>query len=154
MQGHHPSGSRTGEEGARVIVADAPLSLLAIQIQPLERKDAFESRFTNWVMWCARKGLHQARAGSAEGAWRSPQIWHPPEPRPPVINDPDAVVVNRAYTQLAILAPSYARALQVLVFMPWLKPQRQAQILGTHYLRLDALLEKSKQMLKNQLNCL
>jgi hypothetical protein len=63
----------------------------------------------------------------------------------------DAILVNRAYTRLALLSPSSAKVIQVLVFMPYLRPQRQAQILGTHYLRLDAELDKCKQMLKNQL---
>lgn len=112
---------------------------------------AFEARFENWVRWCNQKGLHQGRVGSLEGGYRSPQIWHPPEPRPPSIDLPDAVLVNRAYTKLAIQAEHYARAIQTLVFMPYLRPTRQAQILGTHYLRLNELLDKSKLMLKNLL---
>jgi hypothetical protein len=131
--------------------ARADIRLLAIQIESVRADASFEKRFDNWRRWCLQKGLHQGRVGSAEGNWRSPQIWHPPEPRPAAIDLPDAVAVNRAYTQLAIQSPSAAKAIQVIVFMPYLRPQRQAQILGTHYLRLDGLLDKTKIMLRNVL---
>jgi hypothetical protein len=113
--------------------------------------DAFDARFDNWRRWCIQKGLHRGRAGSAEGAWRSPQVWDAPNPRPPEIDLPDAILVNRAFTQLALSAPRNANAIKVLVFMGWLKPTRQAQILATHYTRLDELLSRSKIMLRNLL---
>jgi hypothetical protein len=122
--------------------------MLAMSIEPLE---SFDRRFENWRRWCIQKGLHRGRAGSVEGAYRSPQHWDPPEPRPAEIDVLDAILVNRAYTRLALLSPRSAKVIQVVVFMPYLRPQRQAQILGTHYLRLDAELDKCKQMLKNQL---
>ena len=120
----------------------------------LEREitDKFEVRWKNWIRWCVQKGLYQGRAGSVEGAYRSPQHWDPPDPRPPTIDLPDAVLVNRGYTRLAMLAPYHAKVIQVLVFEPFLRPTRQAQKLGTHYLRLDELLHRSKIMLANQLS--
>lgn len=118
---------------------------------PVLKADPFESRWLNWIRWCNQKGLYQGRTGSLEGAYRSPQIWHPPEPRPPTIDVPDAILVNKAYTRLAKLSPTNAQVIKTLVFMPWLKPTRQAQILGTHYMRLDELLHRAKTMLKNQL---
>jgi hypothetical protein len=115
---------------------------------PLRDEAEFGVRFQNWVRWCVQKGLYR---GSVEGAYRSPQHWDPPEPRPPSIDPLDAVVVNRAYTRLAILAPYHATVIKVLIFQPYIRPTRQAQILGTHYLQLDALLDKAKTMLANQL---
>jgi hypothetical protein len=128
-----------------MMVIDVPV--LALTVEP----DGFEPRFRNWVRWCVQKGLHRGRAGSVEGAYRSPQHWDPPEPRPAEIDVLDAIVVNRAYTRLALISPRSAKVIQILVFMPYIRPQRQAQMLGTHYLRLDALLEQCKQMLRNQL---
>jgi hypothetical protein len=126
-----------------VIVAEA--------FQTVRADETFEGRFKNWIQWCIRKGLHQGRTGSAEGNWRSPQIWHPPEPRPPVLDDLDAVAVNRAFSQLAQNSPTYANVIKVLVFKPWMRPQAQAQVLGVHYMRLDQELHKAKKMLSNLL---
>jgi len=121
-----------------------------IRIIPL-KPDNWEQRWENWTRWCKQKGLHQGRTGSVEGAYRSPQHWDPPEPRPKVIDVLDAIQVNRGYTQLALIAPKTAKVIQILVFHPYLRPQRQAQMLGTHYLKLDALLNRAKVMLRNQL---
>jgi len=38
-------------------------------------------RLREWAYYFKDK-RHRIRAGSAEGAWRSPQIWDPPEARP------------------------------------------------------------------------
>lgn len=131
----------------------ASVTLLAIEIKPVRepRADPFELRWQNWVRWCNQKGLHQGRVGSLEGAYRSPQIWHPPEPRPPTIDVVDAILVNRAYTKLAQDAHSAARIIKILVFRPYWRPQYQAQKLGIHYTTLDDALIKSKQMLCNVL---
>lgn len=144
-----------------MIVADAPL--LAMTVIPIT-VGRFEQRFDNWRRWCVGRGFHQGHCASLEGAYSGPQgkghstgwgDWEvsPPPPSDPkvLIDIPDAIEVNRAYLRLASLAPTYARAIQVLVFQPWIRPQRQAQMLGTHYLRLDVLLDKAKKMLQNQL---
>jgi hypothetical protein len=65
------------------------------------------------------------------------------------VNSVDAVKVNRAFTKLALSAPSYAQVIKVMVFMPWLKPTRAAQILGTHWTRLDEQLNRAKVMMRN-----
>ena len=111
----------------------------------------WESRVRNWIRWCNQKGLYQGRTGSIEGAYRSPQHWDPPEPRPPSIDALDAVVVNRCYVRLAQLAPSQAQIIKVLIFRPYWRPQWQAQKLGIHYLELDEALQRAKKMLENQL---
>ena len=125
--------------------------VLTISIQPIDRERDFETRFANWRRWCDQRGRKQERAGSAEGAWRSPQCWEPPNPRPPEIDLLDALDVNKAYIRLWMLAPSWANVIKVIVFKPYLRPQRQAQLLGTHYLKLDQMLAKAKTMLRNQL---
>jgi hypothetical protein len=132
-----------------VIVAEPVLITMAVA--PIELPDAFSARFNNWVRWCVQKGLYRGRAGSVEGAYRSPQHWDPPEPRPPTIDVLDAILVNRAYVRLAMLSPRNAKVIQVLVFHPYIRPTRQAQILGTHYLELDRRLDEAKAMLANQL---
>jgi hypothetical protein len=113
--------------------------------------DAFSARFANWARWCVQKGLYRGRAGSVEGAYRSPQHWDPPEPRPPTIDVLDAILVNRAYVRLAVLAPKQAQIIKVLVFRPHFRPQWQAQKLGIHYTELDEALSRAKRMLCNQL---
>jgi len=127
--------------------------------------DAFEIRFQNWVRWCKARGMHgNGRAASLEGAYSGPQgKGHPtgwgdwesgplaPLNVPELIDIPDAVEVNRAFTQLAMIASTYAMAIKVLVFMDWMKPTRQAQILGTHYTRLSFMLDRAKKMLRNVL---
>jgi hypothetical protein len=140
------------------VPAAAMLNVEAIKVDP------FAARFENWRRWCVAHGHYQRRSASLEGVYSGPQgKGHPSgwgdweESAPPrgtvlvPINIPDALEVNRAYTRLALLAPTYARAIQVLVFQPWLRPQRQAQMLGTHYQRLDFLLDRAKKMLRNQL---
>lgn len=126
---------------------------------------AWESRFSNWVRWC--KSLERGTAGrcySAEGNYRGPQgtghptgwgDWEngplaPLEVKQP-IDVPDALKVNRAYTRLAQLSPTYAEVIRVLVFQPWIPERRQAQMLGTHYQRLTQMLGKAKTMLQNNL---
>jgi hypothetical protein len=131
-----------GEGEADMRIREPMLCLVEIKPQrPAQNAveaDDFALRFENWRRWCIQKGFHRGHCGSVEGAYRSPQHWDPPEPRPASIDLLDAVVVNRAYTRLALIAP-------------YLRPTRQAQILGTHYLRLDELLHTAKQMLSNQL---
>lgn len=124
----------------------------------------FEAKFENWRRWCILKGMYQAQAGSLEGSYSGPQgHGHPTgwgdwdQAAPPVtkervvINVPDAVAVNRAFVSLASLAPYHAQVIKTLVFKPFLRETRQAQILGTHYQRLGELLRRAKLMLKNQL---
>jgi hypothetical protein len=132
-----------------MLLADAPV--LAVTVEPVKVDLLWEARWQNWIRWCNQKGMYQGRVGSLEGAYRSPQIWHPPEPRPPTIDLVDAVLVNKAYTRLALLAPKSARIIKILVFRPYWRPQYQGQKLGIHYTRLDEALNKSKQMLQNQL---
>jgi hypothetical protein len=123
-----------------------------LTIEIVKREPEFPARFENWRRWADQKGLYQGRAGSAEGAYRSPQIWDPPGPRPPMIDVVDAIVVNRAYIQLRLIAERQARVIQILVFRGkhW-RPQWQAQKLGIHHTKLEEALSHAKQMLENQL---
>jgi len=113
--------------------------------------EEFSQRFQNWVRWCSVRGVYQGHAFSIEGLYRSPQHWHPEDPRPPEIDRPDAVMVNRAYTRLAILTPRQARIIKFLTFRAYLRPQWQAQKLGIHYLELDEAYYRAKLMLEHQL---
>jgi hypothetical protein len=132
------------------MVQDVPL--LAIKVVAAAKADSFEARFGNWVRWCVQRGLYRGRAGSVEGAYRSPQHWDPPEPRPPTIDLVDALTVNRGYTRLAELAPYHAKVIKTLVFNPkGYTAKLQAQVLGSNHLKLGPLLDTAKQMLKNQL---
>lgn len=114
--------------------------------------NGFGARFENWRRWCFANGRHVGRAGSAEGGWRSPQHWYPEDPRPPAIDVPDAVLVNQAFTSLALLAPRQARIIKIITFRPYLRPQYQAQKLGIHYLQLGEAYHRAKLALAARLS--
>lgn len=135
-----------------------------LMAEPVELLDGFEDRFRNWRAWCLSRGFYRRQTGSIEGDYSGPQgNGHPSgwgdwdQAAPPitqarvVVNVPDAMDVQRAYVRLWQQSERYARVIQVLVFQDWIKPQRQAQILATHYLRLPAELVKAKKMLANLL---
>jgi hypothetical protein len=143
--------------------------VLSIEIQPIKREpeDSFPTRYENWKRWCIVRGMHGARAGSAEGGYSGPQghghpygwgDWDQSAPLKievkPQINIPDAVQVNRAFMYLAMVAPSHAQVIKVLEFQTYLRETRQAQILGVHYQRLGQELFRARKMLQNQLRML
>lgn len=52
-----------------------------------------------WSRWCrdlSGIGPEQPACKSAESAYRSPQIWRPPEPRPPEVVEPRAWRTEKA----------------------------------------------------------
>jgi len=112
----------------------------------------FSSRFSNWVHWCLMKGMYQAKAGSAEGNYRSGQVWEERLPKPEWLTEldiPDAVLVNRAYGQLG---DTTRRTIKVLWFRHHWKPQWQAQKLGCHYTELAEKGFLARKMLENRLD--
>lgn len=114
----------------------------------------FEVRFKNWLSWCRMKGLHQGHAGSVEGKYRSPQHWDPVNPKPEwllTMNEPDAVLLNRAYSQLGEYT---RRAIKILWFRSYWRPQYQAQKLGVHHTELGDLGYRVKRMMENRLKYL
>lgn len=111
----------------------------------------FEARFKNWIFWCRMRGLHQGHAGSVEGRYRSPQHWDPINPKPDwllMMDENDAVMVNRAYSQLG---EYFRRVIKVLWFRPHWRAQWQAQKLSCHHSDLGDLGYRAKTMLKNRL---
>lgn len=113
--------------------------------------DDFEERFRNWVRWCRDVFNQRGRAGSAEGAYRSPQHWEPPEPNMKLLDpiiDWDALLVNRAYWQLG---EKTRRTIKILWFRRSWGPERQARKIGIHKSKLEEVAELSKKMLSNRL---
>ena len=103
------------------------------------------------MAWCRMRGVYQERAGSAEGFYRSPQHWEPQNPKPDwlvSLNEPDAVMVNRAYSQLGVRA---RQIIKVLWFRSHWRVQWQAQKLGCHHTELRDLGHTAKTMLRNRL---
>lgn len=115
----------------------------------------FEGRFRNWVRWCleGHPEPHEA-CGSAEGNWKSPQVW---EPDPPGRNqiDPvdiwDALVVQRAFYGLPEL---HRRTIKFLHFKVHWRRSWIAQKLGCHHTDLDERLRIAKRMLNNRIDML
>ena len=96
----------------------------------------FEWRFENWLRWCRLGGLRGRRCGSAEGGYRSPQVWWPEGARGEGVDVVDAVEMNRSYWGLPVRV---RRVVQVLWFRGWWRPQWQAQKLGVHWTKLGEL---------------
>ena len=97
-------------------------------------------------------GKFQAKAGSAEGNYHSPQVWDDRNPRPQWLIEldvPDAVEVNRAYIQLG---ERTRRVIKILWFRTHWRPQWQAQKLGCHHTELGELGHKARLMLRNRLD--
>jgi hypothetical protein len=112
----------------------------------------FERRFENWRRWCLMNGRFQAKAGSAEGNYRSGQVWEDVQPRPRwliELNVPDAVEVNRVYVSLSYWD---RRVIKVLWFRTHWKPQWQGQKLGVHYTKLEEIGTKSLENLRMRLD--
>jgi hypothetical protein len=135
----------------------------AIDLSSPELKDSvWEQRFDNWAAWCRSKGFHQARAFSVEGCYSGPQgkgypygwgEWEngplaPLEVRR-VIDIPDAIHVNRAYTRLAITAETHARIIRVMTFDRRMSFPAKCRFLGYRQDRIDAVLGHAKRMLRN-----
>lgn len=112
----------------------------------------FEARFENWRHWCLMNGRFQAKAGSAEGNYRSPQVWDDTNPKPVWLIEmdiPDAVEVNRAYCELSGWD---RRVIKVLWFRPHWRPQWQGQKLGVHYTKLEAVGLESLSAMREMLD--
>lgn len=111
----------------------------------------FSWRFRNWVNWCNLKGVHNSRAGSAEGNWKSPQIWDERNPTPEwvrLIDHNDAVEINRAYVELD---PYPRRVILILYFRTHWRPTWQAQKLNCHVSQLHDKACWARNQLENLL---
>lgn len=118
--------------------------------EPWVREVEWGQRFANWIEWCRRREPEYAKAGSAEGNYRSPQIWEPPGPRPVELNLPDATLLNHVFWQLG--RPT-RRVLKTLLFWPgrfW-SLKKQCQYLGVRELELPQAFYKAERMLENRL---
>lgn len=112
--------------------------------------EAWQIRFENWRRWCRAAGYHQGHAFSIEGLYRSPQHWYPDPPRPEPLDVNDAVLVNRGYVYLALVAERQAKIIKILTFRAYLRPQWQAQKLGMHWTELGDAYYRAKLMMRNQ----
>lgn len=82
---------------------------------------------------------YQGHAGSIEGRYRSPQHWDPVNPKPEwllMMNEPDAVLVNRAYSRLSQWAMKTIRVLWLPYRGKRLSEYQKAKELGCHYTEL------------------
>ena len=111
----------------------------------------FEQRFDNWVRWCRSHGGRVGRCFSAEGAYRSPQVWEPQNPRPAEVDLQDALKMQKAWVRFAQSAPSFARVIDVLVFSPHWEPAWQARKLGMRIRDMQAALDRAKMAFRNSM---
>lgn len=115
--------------------------------RPVRQQREFEPRFKNWVRWCWEWNIHYGKVGSAEGNYRSPQIWEMPGPRPVPTDHLDAYLLNQAFVELD---EQTRRTIKILVFRPHLRPQWQAQKIGCHYTMLEERLKAAKLLMAQQ----
>lgn len=111
----------------------------------------FDARFKNWVRWCKAKGFHRSRVGSAEGNYRSGQVWEATEPRGEPFDELDALMVNRAFSELG---GQVRRAIKVIYFREYWRPQWQAQKLGIRMVDLPRVGYEARIMLLNRVEFL
>lgn len=140
--------------GARIIFMPTRISLVSANLD-------FDQRFVNWRRWCIARGHYQARAGSAEGGYSSPQGKGQPSgwgdyvlsPLPSITQLPidvvDAIQVNRAFAGLAARA---RRVIVVIWFRSHWRPSWQAQKIQCRVVDLSDKAHWAKLCLANHLN--
>lgn len=105
----------------------------------------FEPRFRNWLRWCAEYASEpHGSAASAEGAYRSPQIWDEVRPNLGLLNPVDkwdAMVVQRAYVGMP---DGERRVIKFMYFRPHWRREWIAQKLDVHHSRLGERLLVAK----------
>lgn len=107
-----------------------------LHVSALTPSAAFTARLENWIRWCKSFGSGAGRAGSAEGGYRSGQIWEPEPLRGAEVDIVDAELVNRAYSQIG----GYERrVIKVVFFRGWWRDQWKAQKLGCRVDKLAAV---------------
>lgn len=106
----------------------------------------FTDRFKNWLRWCAvHGGRKDSPCGSAEGGYRSPQIWEGltySEAKLHPVDNPDAELVNRAYVALSEYD---RRVIKYVYFRTHWRPSWMAQKLNCHYTQIFGRLTTSRQ---------
>lgn len=125
--------------------------------------DVWLLRFRNWARWASARGSRQGQAFSIEGHFRlksrvddTPTGWGdwlttPPQYPPlPPLDSVDAVLVNRGYVHLWLVAERQAKIIKILTFRSYLRPQWQAQKLGMHWTELEEAYHRAKLMMRNQ----
>lgn len=78
--------------------------------------DGLTERLANWKAWLRSSGGRTGQAASLEGNYRSPQIWHPPGPRPLQAKAADAWDVTMAAATLPIRLHLVLRLKYVIEF--------------------------------------
>jgi len=110
-------------------------------------------RLENWGRW-ARDRRRYNHCGSVEHKYRSPQTWHPPQPKVPVdvldaqfIQDLIAWAVDQR-----VMTPSHSKALKYAFIEPGYNRWKAATKCGVYTpKRLEWLIHESKVLLCNLL---
>lgn len=121
-------------------------SVIAVVLAPpVIFSESFQSRLENWRRWLTSGGS-VGRCGSAEGNYRPPPCWHPPEPRVG-IDLADALKVNEAWQELVM--PEKQMVKFAMVYKEhWRATCRKLRIGSEQY---DSMLERSLTNLRNNL---
>lgn len=107
-----------------------------------------ESLLRNWARWTSDRGYRKKHCYSAEGRYRSPQHWHPPEPRQPEIDLHSAIKVERIIVRL----PIKYKILLLGHYVRYSNPRAICRKLAIRPSDYEGTLQMAKLMVRNNLN--
>lgn len=87
---------------------------------------------------------------SLEARWRSPQHWHPPEPKPPEPDEKDAWRVETTW-RLMPTSPHDYRAMVKYAIVWRLGYKHCCRLVGIHWKQFDHVLGRALAILRNRL---
>lgn len=105
-------------------------------------------RIENWARWARNRRHRFEHCRSLEHKYRSPQIWHPPGPRPPEVQLFDALEVEKAVTQ----CPKKYRTIIINHYVKATNPAVTCRIVKIRFTDYDASLNMAISLLADKLS--
>jgi len=109
--------------------------------------DDLEEIFINWARWAKNRSHRKQHCFSIEGRYRSPQTWHPPEPKPPEIDLWEALKVEKAVVGL----PKKYRILITGHYVYKSNPMSLVRKIAIRFNDYNATLQMARLMVKNRI---
>src|SRR6185369_8464458 len=106
-----------------------------------------EQILIEWARYVRNGRARGTHCASAEHKYRSPQTWHPPQPRAPIIDIFRAQRTERAITEL----PRRARMLLIAHYVAQAAPKRTCMRLRINYLDYGPYIASARLMVAERL---
>lgn len=110
--------------------------------------DDLELIFKNWARWVRDRSFRKKHCYSIEGRYRSPQHWHPPEPRPPEVDWQEALKIEKIVVRL----PKKYTALLVGHYVKLSNPMSICRKIAIRFNDYEATLQMARIMVRNNLH--